>query len=569
MEQDWTNTFSPPDRSGAMFFQELSELLAASTTPNHPSVPIMNQSGKSQSNTPNNNFLDQENFYLQQNYIETSLYDSQNGTPIAAHNTPLQHATPNGNIVHRHHHLEKANGGGAGAANGHQLPVHSHHQSTGDDFSLDNLDFILPEELHYENGHALPLLRNPTHQSTAFPPGFHPPQTPSMLAKKGKPSSSNGSGTNSNSNGNGNGSGGGDGGFASPILPSQNDKSYNEQHFFHKQQFKNRSHRSSIDSSSATPFQHHQPNHIRPDAIFTPLVSPAVTPLESQMNLNKHQSQPGSTIIAPVQAIFEPLTSPALNAQLDKRRTSSSIFAPHNEEKQIQLNKRKTPHGTPILQAVGRTSSLSNIKQSPSVKAITALGSTFDKLPEASVDPLLLNKTSLEGTPMLPPQGKKIEIKKETPTMMGFTMGRLAEQQINSNDHNNNDNNTVNNTNDSERPKPLKRLSYSKGLTKVKSTSSCETSPLLAANSGEYDSKNSSSSNNGTKKGETGQPTKKASHKVAEQGRRNRMNVAIHELATLIPQKYHDEVSIPSKATTVELASKYITDLLEELSKKK
>ena len=61
----------------------------------------------------------------------------------------------------------------------------------------------------------------------------------------------------------------------------------------------------------------------------------------------------------------------------------------------------------------------------------------------------------------------------------------------------------------------------------------------------------------------------KASHKLAEQGRRNRMNNAVQELGRLIPQSYHDEVSIPSKATTVELASKYITALLKEVEELK
>ncbi|ODQ80071.1 hypothetical protein BABINDRAFT_24993, partial [Babjeviella inositovora NRRL Y-12698] len=61
---------------------------------------------------------------------------------------------------------------------------------------------------------------------------------------------------------------------------------------------------------------------------------------------------------------------------------------------------------------------------------------------------------------------------------------------------------------------------------------------------------------------------KKQSHKIAEQGRRNRMNVAIQELYTLLPldfiHRYQQdktdkgEVIIPSKATTVEVACDYI-----------
>jgi phosphate system positive regulatory protein PHO4 len=57
---------------------------------------------------------------------------------------------------------------------------------------------------------------------------------------------------------------------------------------------------------------------------------------------------------------------------------------------------------------------------------------------------------------------------------------------------------------------------------------------------------------------------KKASHRLAEQGRRNRMNMAIQKLSNLIPREYRDSVSIPSKATTIELASMYIKDLIDK-----
>ncbi|ODV70389.1 hypothetical protein HYPBUDRAFT_151735 [Hyphopichia burtonii NRRL Y-1933] len=160
---------------------------------------------------------------------------------------------------------------------------------------------------------------------------------------------------------------------------------------------------------------------------------------------------------------------------------------------------------------------------------------------------------------MLPPQSKKQNIdnnplqhsnsnsNSNTPTLMGFTMGRLAE---------------ANNHDDSTSPVNSRQNSTSK-----KSSSSSETLPILGSQRTRANS-NTSLNSNGTstskKKGEK-PATKKASHKLAEQGRRNRMNVAVQDLSNLIPQNYHDEVSIPSKATTVELASKYIKDLLNEL----
>lgn len=61
---------------------------------------------------------------------------------------------------------------------------------------------------------------------------------------------------------------------------------------------------------------------------------------------------------------------------------------------------------------------------------------------------------------------------------------------------------------------------------------------------------------------------KKMSHKLAEQGRRNRMNIAIQELDKLIPEKMKIGITVPSKATTVELGCKYINELLTMLNNK-
>jgi hypothetical protein len=56
--------------------------------------------------------------------------------------------------------------------------------------------------------------------------------------------------------------------------------------------------------------------------------------------------------------------------------------------------------------------------------------------------------------------------------------------------------------------------------------------------------------------------SKKTSHKLAEQGRRNRINTALQELARLIAPTA--EEAAMSKATTVENAIVYIRKLREE-----
>ncbi|GMM38807.1 hypothetical protein DASC09_061460 [Saccharomycopsis crataegensis] len=60
---------------------------------------------------------------------------------------------------------------------------------------------------------------------------------------------------------------------------------------------------------------------------------------------------------------------------------------------------------------------------------------------------------------------------------------------------------------------------------------------------------------------------KKSSHREAEKGRRDRMNIAIHDLALLIPEELTSSVAVPSKATTVELASQYIQSLVDEVER--
>lgn len=496
------------------FFQDLNDLQA--NTPKEATA---------KRNTPQPGFSENDHYFLHQ--IEHNLYHGTDGTPQGPPSHPPQ---PDMVLVHDEGlHMALLNG---------NTPLHvihgdtpGHHQAL---FGMENMDFMLPE-LGYEEvgGHQgePPLNAHHHHHHhhllsqllAAYPPLLLPQNTPSMVANDKKQSHDM---------------------FALPILPGQNEKSYNNQHYYHK------------NRDRAPTLAPYQLLHVRPDAVFTPLVSPAVTPMDSQVNTNKFTQ--------PIQTLFEPLTLPALNAQnsnVDRRRLSSLMFAPADEQ---PVHKRRTPHSTPTLLAA--SSSLAKGKRSPSVKnrSAKATVSPIEKLPESSMD---LSKTSTETTPMLPPQGKKIGISASgdpngstagPATLMGFTMGRLAELQHNDDESSNNSSPSLKNSNKSSRKSSIyssKNTSTNKVLL-PKSSSSSETSPILDSHMGSMPKKSGEKPS-----------TKKASHKLAEQGRRNRMNVAVHELSSLIPQDYHEEVSIPSKATTVELASKYIRDLLVELEK--
>lgn len=423
-----------------------------------------------------------------------------------------------------------------------QMYGHGHGHGDGHDDGnvksefLDNMDFIVPDDLGAE--------------SRAFPPLNFPQNTPSLAAhgRVGIMRNASLPGT-----------------VQLPILPGQNQTSYNQEHLYHKQ-------RQQRQQALISLVGYAPPKHVRPDAVFTPLVSPAVTPLDQPINNSN-----GGQQMVPLRE-FEPLTSPALKATELQGNLSSSLIKPGlltipSSERIRPLStlgaddyssgssaKRKTPHLTPNLQAH------TNSKYSKS----PLINKGFENLPEASYDNMA---KSSESTPMLPPQSKRVPIEtgsSSTPgsagatslpgsgggvgpgTMMGFTMNRLAEQQSGS----------INDTPTSKGQKPLRRLSRSSSQRSVDysgkpyGSSLSETSPMLDA---QQDSGEFMALRNGK------MPTKKTSHKLAEQGRRNRMNNAISELLLLIPSTLHERAQIPSKATTVELAAEYITVLLKEI----
>lgn len=288
--------------------------------------------------------------------------------------------------------------------------------------------------------------------------------------------------------------------FQSPILPGQNERLYNKEHLYHTQRRRDK-------------HAHH-----------TPLQLPAMTPSELQVSGGRPQ------FVAP--ATFEPLTLPAL-AAADRRRSLLATFGPEDGA----TCKRRTPHLTPILPPKPR--------RSPSLRRVPQ----FDQLPDAAAPQLdppaaaapshrealhIPAATDPAAESMLPPKrpASRMPPAEDGPTLMGFTMNRLAELQSRSS------------------PSPSPVLAAVKAEPHSRRNSSLETSPVLYAVDGVRREKPT---------------TKKATHKLAEQGRRNRMNQAVHELSELIPPVYHGLVLIPSKATTVELAANYIRDLLREI----
>lgn len=410
---------------------------------------------------------------------------------------------------------------------GHELG--GHH--TRSESILERMDFLVPDDLG--------------EQSRAFPPLSFPQNTPSLAAR-----GCTGVAWNLAS-----------GSVQSPVLPSQSQTSYNQEHLYHKQQQQLRQQAQMVAHT-------HAPKHFHPDAIFSPLVSPAGTPLNRPINV---------TLVMAPHREFEPLTSPALKAELQVMAASCGLSSMSSSDHIGPLStlgsdnyssgnstRRKTSHQTPSMQ----THAGSKHSRSPLLEKGPP---TFEKLPETSYEPSSLQGRSSESTPMLPPQVKRVPVDHSsslTPVnigpgpMMGFTMNRLAEQQgkgpasisLGS---------TASDALGKPRTRTLPRTPSQRSIDysgKAYALSLSETSPVLDTQSdlSEYLALRNSKI-----------PAKKTSHKLAEQGRRNRMSKAISELASLIPSSYHDKAQIPSKATTVELASEYIATLLKDLDELK
>lgn len=104
-----------------------------------------------------------------------------------------------------------------------------------------------------------------------------------------------------------------------------------------------------------------------------------------------------------------------------------------------------------------------------------------------------------------------------------------------------------------ESRKPSLRPSFSPKISEIQET---EARPAAQKNV------SSSSLPGGNGSSDDGELSKKEVHKVAEQGRRNRLNMALTDLSSLLPPELKDSIPIPSKATTVELACTYIRQLL-------
>lgn len=321
---------------------------------------------------------------------------------------------------------------------------------------------------------------------------------------------------------------------------------------------------------------------------YTPLISPAVTPLErtsSSSTFNGVGKKPG----------FSPLTSPALEFQRyhssggngairQKRKDKATTASPQDQSRGYKRS--KTPNTTPLMRPMNNSSTASRRRPSASYQKkyrqsaqVSQQQSSqndqniFDGLPDDLMLPPAQDNSAVDDDGQLQPDGAPVA----TPaTLMSFPISATISRR-NSPRLSANDNVLANPHHDlhSAHSSPVILPSSSSSiylqqhqahqLRRMNSrdssngSSSLRTSPHI-----EHQQPEESVARRGSGSSQTSSSNKKVNHKLAEQGRRNRMNVAIQELDELIPDYFKDESMVPSKATTVELSSKYIRQLQDE-----
>ncbi len=332
----------------------------------------------------------------------------------------------------------------------------------------------------------------------------------------------------------------------------------------------------------------HYPNeNFNIDVSFTPLISPAMT---SNMNLT------GPEIY------FSPLTSPALVPQLQPIQNSKT--------QQVQDSTAfKTPRINPNNNYSSKRKSIYAAKKANTPKPSKSNNTTPILGPKQSnkvskQSPLIRNKRSSIHSESLP------DMELGLPAQPVTTSGIVNYNTIGSNNNNN-----VSNGDQSAPMTPAILMKIQRGksndrvhaLIAPKIRKSSDKLRLYSSSSSSPENNSSSVSNNNINNSNSssdndnalllasksnyqhilegkytevglsypssinyGITAKKTNHKLAEQGRRNRMNNAIIKLGEIIPSQIYTKAEVvPSKATTIELSIEYIQDLLNQVNRLK
>ncbi|KAK9377714.1 uncharacterized protein V1513DRAFT_435051 [Lipomyces chichibuensis] len=171
------------------------------------------------------------------------------------------------------------------------------------------------------------------------------------------------------------------------------------------------------------------PYSMRDEMMFTPLLSPAVTPLENPMSMPKEYGYPSS--------YFSPLTSPALEAQSYPFHTSTSPPGSDNNSNGLTKVRRRGTGGyappsaaSSPAQAVTRITKSDSAAQRSSKRRATAAFSQPNTMGDVSSsesispEPLLTLPESSMAPPPIPPFKNTTAVRQETSSPL--TQRRLS-----------------------------------------------------------------------------------------------------------------------------------------------
>ena len=354
--------------------------------------------------------------------------------------------------------------------------------------------------------------------------------------------------------------------------------------------------------------------HVRPDMVFSPMASPVVVPNQpGSVSANATpfldtSTDSNSTANTPFMAAngggsgngsggiktkrnnrytagqFSPLTSPALVA-LDQQQMLNFSLPESSLAKRTPsstcLRSKRAPGSATSSKVVKNSPNLSSRRRYSTEYFKNGNGSSRDdlifKLPQHAVPPGQAGTATdddLTREAMAPSPGSKM-----TPaTLMNYPKVILPSNNLS--EHSQSPDEKIESDSKVWRAteSPVIKPRHSQARPTVRTTqlptTSSQSSAEIRQDAPRQDtrpkyktSRSSSSINLAGSGGMSGSPTeedessKREVHKVAEQGRRNRLNMALTELNSLLPSELKETVVIPSKATTVELACMYIRQL--------
>lgn len=315
-----------------------------------------------------------------------------------------------------------------------------------------------------------------------------------------------------------------------------------------------------------------------PSELFSPLTSP----LLEGVNSNTPPALPNNSSRPSAQQQVPSQSGNGGSSRNRNNKSTTPVMGPSRVSKVSPMIKPKMPSSS------GPTARKSSLDQQDSLPDISmpppSSGSSSRRTSTSS-----LSSTTSTSAPATPATLMNLRQQQPQQNTNGKAIIYPDDKLLRANSNKNKSNNSSRRTSPAIRPKISPAASPNLGPTTTATTTTTTTNnnntPAVTAtnNNGDLAALLSSKSNYQTivegKHNELGLSypehlsanltSKKTNHKLAEQGRRNRMNTAVNDLAKLVLPEGASSSSTTSKAHTVESAIDYIRSLKQELEETK